>query len=716
MTSQPDMMATLLVRFIEATERQGYDPALVLLVDKRPCEKGWPDRRPTEQEALSHLKRDPDRHAIGIQPASLGCVVLDCDEGDGPETAESIVLKRYGEVVASVTPSTSGSADRGHVWIRCNEAFKVGNWKFSLERVIDAVSGDMRSTGGQVRLTTQALKLLADAFEAADGLEAEAPLSAFQEMRTTSARELDMQFDRSAGTKVSETTLAALSKRLEGPDGEPRYQHLFALAGDLKVDGVSFDAALDLLSHHAPLWPDEYGNDDGKYFGQNLDRHLVLAWRKLPQFVAATDDFEDDLDDEVSTADAGAASSPRDIMKKWVFVADAMKFIRRDDLRQFKPDQWNALHASLEPDGSILTKVWKGKTPVRRFEALAYVPGRSEVLPNSTYNIWRKSGVEPEAGDVGLLLRHLEYLLPDDIERQHIIDFMHFVCVRTEVKVRFAPLLQGEQGTGKTALGELLKRIIGQRNVAEPSPDELKARWTKWQEGASLALVEELMTNGRLELANKLKPVITNETLRIEDKGAPLYSIPNHLNMLCFTNFKNAVRLEAGDRRWLVLFSPAEPKERGYYDQLFRFINGPAPGRWLAYLIDHKPLLDPNGRAPMTSAKSEMREASMTDLEVTLDEWMASRTGPMANGLFRFEDAWDTLPKGQRATKANLTQALHALGCVRHERQNNAKLPRVVLWSCRQHDRYASMGPAERTRVWMDAQGYETLETFNEMN
>lgn len=102
-----------------------------------------------------------------------------------------------------------------------------------------------------------------------------------------------------------------------------------------------------------------------------------------------------------------------------------------------------------------------------------------------------------------MMLEHLEYLLPDLIERNHVVDLMHFLCVKPEVKINFALLLQGQQGTGKTAIGVLLRRIIGSNNVAEPSSDELKERWTKWQEGASLFTLLVACSNGDIQ-AKKL--------------------------------------------------------------------------------------------------------------------------------------------------------------------------------------------------------------------
>lgn len=288
----------LLEQFFAAAARQGYNPAFVLLKDKKPCQKNWPELRPTVKQAIAHLKRNPSRNAIGVQPASLDHVVLDCDEGDGPEVAAEMLSERYGDVVACETPSTSGRADRGHVWVRCDDAAAVGNWKFKLQDGIDEVLGDMRSTGGQVRLNDDALLVLIEMLRASDGLEEETPISTFRELRTSTTVEIDSNFDRESGGDVSEDVLAVLADRLEGPDGGTRHEHFFALAADLKKSGVSFDASLELLSHHAPLWPTDQGDDDGKYAGAEAERHLAMAWSKLPQPIAAADDFDDDLEPE----------------------------------------------------------------------------------------------------------------------------------------------------------------------------------------------------------------------------------------------------------------------------------------------------------------------------------------------------------------------------------------------------------------------------------
>ncbi|MXQ07891.1 hypothetical protein GQ651_08535 [Alphaproteobacteria bacterium GH1-50] len=712
-TAFPENFETTLTNLWEASEDRFLEPAFVLLRDKRAFRKNWPNLRPTLEEVLRHL-RNSAANSVGIQPGSLGCVVFDCDEGDGPEAAAEALREAHGDVVACVTPSTSGAKNKGHVWVRCDDPAAVGNWKFRTGYFLEGEAhGDLRSWGGQVRLNQNSAALILEhVIEGASGdVMTAADLAAY---RTSSTAERDPAFDRTEGRVPDwHGADAALWPWLEQrliEDPDDRSAEFFAVVGRMKMNGLSFDACLETLEPYTSAWT-KNGAADGKYQGQALKDALEKAWTKLPARPSPAEDFEDDAD-VIETDDEDP--SPTGVLRNWVWVADASRFIRRSDLKQFNKDQWNSLFADLEPEGSLLNKVWRSKTPVRRFESLAYIPGKPELIGDSTYNIWRPSRIEPAEGDVSVIEEHLAYLLPDPVERGHLIDFMHFACVKPEVKIHFALLLQGMQGTGKTAVGTLMKRIVGTANVAEPSPDELKSQWTKWQEGASLALVEELMMNGRLELANKLKPVITNETLRIEDKGAPLYSIPNHLNMLCFTNHENAVRLEEGDRRWLVLFSPAEPRDDAYYSRLFDFIEGDGPARWLRRLQAHEPALNPKGRAPETAAKAAMREASLTDVESTVREWMASGTGPMANDLFRFDDAWGML--SGRSHKSNLTLALKAVGCVKHTRQTNEGLPKVVVWSCRNHEKWENAGPTERTRAWMEMEGYDTLADFQAVN
>lgn len=526
-----------------------------------------------------------------------------------------------------------------------------------------------------------------------------------------------------------------IERMLEGLDVEEFRDHEewlrlmqschYASGGQAREEFLAWSTSDPVYSDHDAIigrrWDSLRSDREGPVVTGAHLRSLLFAAKRddlIPR-ISAQEDFDDDLE-EKEPADG---EPPHDVLANWVFVADAFKFVRRSDLKKFKPDQWNSLFASLKPKENLVTRVYKGKTAVKRFESLVFIPGQPEELDGSRYNIWRPSGVTAKPGDVSVFTEHLERLLPDETERGYLLDYLHYLVVRPEVKIRFALLLQGLQGTGKSAIGALLRRTIGDRNVSLPSNHEVNSNWTAWQEGAQLAIIEELMTSGRMELANRLKPVITDDFLRIEDKHQPLYSIPNHLNLLCFTNHKDAVRLESGDRRWMVLFSPMEPEDGDYYDRLFDWINsaeGPAAFRYM--LEQRKPALNPNGRAPATDAKTLMRAASRTQIESEVHEWSEGSSGPFAHDLFTFKDATEALSgmaaRSTRNVNAALSKALTDVGAEKHTRNTNTSdgLPSLQLYSIRDHERWKEEGPVARCRAYLKMRedaGLAELERFD---
>jgi hypothetical protein len=393
-------------------------------------------------------------------------------------------------------------------------------------------------------------------------------------------------------------------------------------------------------------------------------------------------------------------------LSNWVWVADATRFIRRSDLKKYKPDQWKSMYASQHPDGDILTAVWKGKTAVRRFETLVYIPEKPEII-DSQYNLWRPSGVQAAPGDTSWFENHINWMFPNDTERNYVIDYLALLVQRPAEKIHFALLIRGAQGTGKSAIGLLMSKIIGMRNVVQPSNDEVTGKFTVWQEGAQLGVIEELMTLGRLEVANRLKPVITEPNLRIEEKHGSPYSIPNYLNLLCFTNHRNALPMEAGDRRWLVVFSPALPKDQAYYARLFDNIESVEGAAAVKHLLLNRAIhLDPKGRAPDTVAKDEMRSYSIGDIEHWLKEQYEQKLAPFEFPLLRLDDAIASIPQDLKLKHRNVRGIVvrflqDGLGAVQHTRNTKSDGRRNYrLWSTEEHAKWDELGPTARVDAY----------------
>ena len=222
-------------------------------------------------------------------------------------------------------------------------------------------------------------------------------------------------------------------------------------------------------------------------------------------------------------------------------------------------DQFESYYSHLIK-GKLWQTIIKQKSGIRRFELLTYQPGQPEFPKDGRYNIWRPSAIEPKAGDVQWFLQHLQYLLPDEKEREEVFDYLAYLVQHPGKKIHFALVIQGQPGTGKSFVGQLMEKIIGFGNTSRPSNEELHSPWTTWQRQAQLVIVEELMTIGRQELINKLKSVIADATIRIQEKYRNTYSLDNCLNFLMFTNCKDALKIELNDRRFFcgVFSGPSE--------------------------------------------------------------------------------------------------------------------------------------------------------------
>ena len=107
--------------------------------------------------------------------------------------------------------------------------------------------------------------------------------------------------------------------------------------------------------------------------------------------------------------------------------------------------------------------------------------------------------MQPEIfGEYQWFLDHVANSFPNDQKSQYLLlDYMAQLIQHPNVKIHFVLLIQSIEGAGKGALGRILRKIIGARNCVEPTSDEFTSIYTGWQEGAQLAIVNELMVEAK---------------------------------------------------------------------------------------------------------------------------------------------------------------------------------------------------------------------------
>jgi hypothetical protein len=233
-----------------------------------------------------------------------------------------------------------------------------------------------------------------------------------------------------------------------------------------------------------------------------------------------------------------------------------------------------------------------------------------------------------DAGIKGIqtFARHLELFCDSRPEVYGgLLAFMAFCVQHPGRKIRFAPVLKGIPGDGKSLLLSVLAAAMGERNVSSAGPSIVmnSGGFTDWAHGACVIGMEEMAMRGknRYAIANSIKENITNVRVTINRKGKGQLPIINVSNFLCFTNFNDAVPLEDEDRRWWVIFSPyatlADAARangvmamKEVYDVIWETIEK-HPGELRSWLLS-MPIPEwfaPDGHAPDTREKHKMRNS-----------------------------------------------------------------------------------------------------------
>jgi hypothetical protein len=108
-------------------------------------------------------------------------------------------------------------------------------------------------------------------------------------------------------------------------------------------------------------------------------------------------------------------------------------------------------------------------------------------------------------------------------------------------------------GTGKDTLLSLMGRVIGRHAVHYTSSTLFWDKHDVGKEGAILIHLEEACSRANKAKAGELKAIITANTISINPKGVRGYSVPNISRIVMTTNEADPVKLEASDRRFVIM-------------------------------------------------------------------------------------------------------------------------------------------------------------------
>lgn len=303
-----------------------------------------------------------------------------------------------------------------------------------------------------------------------------------------------------------------------------------------------------------------------------------------------------------------------------------------------------------------------------------------------------------------LCLAHIQKLVPND---WHIVlQWMAYIVQNPGRKVRWALVIKGAEGDGKTTLARIIGAAIGAANVRIVSNESIRSNFNGYAEGSQLVVLEEIRAKGesRYDTMNSLKPMITNDTIDINEKNRRAKNVRNISSFLCLTNYDDALPLDDADRRYHVVFTPFDDAEdvkaafpAGYFDVLYEKIEYHA-GEIRAWLLGvDLSGFDANKLPAIASAgKAKMIEMGRTAGAYTIMELVEDGKNPEINkdfilvSVLTYElSKLDVKLQGPAMAKA-LTEAGYKFDAVKKINNKSYRVwlrKRSPLWDMAESDR-----------------------------
>lgn len=275
-------------------------------------------------------------------------------------------------------------------------------------------------------------------------------------------------------------------------------------------------------------------------------------------------------------------------------------------------------------------RLWLANTTRVEVNALEYSPGKERLIAGpggaKNLNLWRGMGLEPEPGDVDPWLELLTNNVKDEFLRQWIIAWCAYPLQNVGAKMNSYLLVFGPSGTGKNLFFKPLHAIYG-ANAVIVDTDALKSTFTSLYAQRQFVHADELVRcRGEEDMVSqRVKYLVTQEYLKVNQKNEPEYTVENHVNLAITSNYWDCIKLDQDDRRACVVrWGPGAVDQRGNQSYWKNYVRWAESETGAAALYEYLLGLDiswfdPAAWAPPTEWKEEVKAATMSPME----QWVA---------------------------------------------------------------------------------------------
>jgi len=241
--------------------------------------------------------------------------------------------------------------------------------------------------------------------------------------------------------------------------------------------------------------------------------------------------------------------------------------------------------AGLGPWINTLMKDFLSNQGTRLFNQIAFTP---MLLGPNILNLWIGPTVRGIPGRFDLIDEFLREVICDGnlTDHNYLISFLAHAIQKPEEKPGVMPVLIGNQGTGKGTLLRLLSIIWGKTSLQVSDVDKVIGRFNAALERNFMILMDEALFKGDHKALERLKSMITEPVIGIEQKMQPSRTIASVHRFIAVTNHEKFARVDRDDRRFIVFrVSDCRQGDNDYFTKLHTEIEtGNAVSAFVHYL------------------------------------------------------------------------------------------------------------------------------------
>ena len=217
-------------------------------------------------------------------------------------------------------------------------------------------------------------------------------------------------------------------------------------------------------------------------------------------------------------------------------------------------------------------ELWRHWPQRRQYSGIGFFPPPREAPPG-WLNLWTGLAIEPKRGDWGLLKEHLRVVVCGGNEQwfEWLLDYMAHAVQRPGEKPGSAVVLYSpEEGTGKTIVNTMMKRIFGQHAMGTAKAEQFLGKFNAAIAAKIWLATEEAFWAGNKQMLGAYKNLITEDRITIEPKGIDPIEVDNFSRVFATTNEKWNTPAGVEGRRFFVLeVKNPRAKDPEYFNPLW---------------------------------------------------------------------------------------------------------------------------------------------------